>query len=246
MSSTGSRFRRSGLADYKQIGKELIPPFLQIGVPIEQVFWLRDILPEFLWIDALVYRYGNDLGNRTFNRFLSVADSFSSHPTDFLDGTVGAFGLVSEDKRSAFREQHQEEIEAAVLQPFGDVLALYPACPMAWLASERPPARDESVNTVRASVLRLFDGKSPHPALCRALPLNRFFAHRKIRISNNLQETIEALKTYPAGDRERVEAFARNIHNSLFMRRAQLSSDVFAWARAFWDCNRSIVGCRND
>jgi len=83
--------QRSAIEHHKQIGKELVPPFQQMGPPMEQIFWVWDLLPEFLWIDALVHEYGQHEANVTLNDFLSAADRFNSHHTEILDGTMGAF-----------------------------------------------------------------------------------------------------------------------------------------------------------
>jgi hypothetical protein len=52
---------RSALEHHKQVGKELITPFQQIGTPMEQVFWVRDLLPEFLWIDSVLSNYKSNI-----------------------------------------------------------------------------------------------------------------------------------------------------------------------------------------
>jgi hypothetical protein len=244
MSTERPEFQRSGLHDHKQVGKELISPYNQISPNVEQVFWLRDFLPEFLWIDALVHKYGEDAAVRVFNDFLAAADSCNPHDKDILDGTVSAFRLIPDNRRNDFISHNLEQVDAAVVQPFHSVLCLYSDCPMAWLlpakqASDRASAVDE----VRSAVLRLLPGKDPHTALCRALPLNRFFAHDKIFISSDLAETIRAVEQYPHGDRWRAEAFARTTHNANILYRAKTDPNIFAWARCFWDSNLTVAPC---
>ncbi len=235
--------QRSGLEHHKRIGKELIPPFQTIGPGVDQIFWPRDLLPEFLWIDALICHYGQSAAVQIFNDFLSAADRFNSHPKEILDGTVGAFRFVAEERRQAFVEALVAKIEVAVVQPFGHVLSLYPECPMTWMAPNISPDRDASVAAVRDACLRLFAGKDSHAGLCRALTLNRFFAHNKVFIASHLKETIEAIKSYPFGDRYLAETCARSIHNMILMRRAEEDPHTFAWARSFWSSNRTIVAC---
>lgn len=48
------KIQRSALEHHKHVKKELVPPFVGMGPPTEQVFWARDLLPEFIWIEALV------------------------------------------------------------------------------------------------------------------------------------------------------------------------------------------------
>jgi hypothetical protein len=236
--------RRSGLEDHKQIGKELIPPFQQIGPPMEQVFWLRDLLPEFLWIDALVHEHGKASANQILNEFLTDADRFNSHPKEILDGTIGAFRFIAEEQRNAFVEELAEKINSAIARPLRYVISLYPHCPIRWMTTpDQSLDRELAIAAIREAVRRLFDGKEPHAGFCRALPLNRFFAHGKVHISSHLTDTIEAIKNYPNGDKYRAETFARTMHNMTLMNRAKEDPETFAWARSFWNSSRTVVPC---
>ena len=240
-------FQRSGLEHHKQFGKELVPPFQQIGPGMEQIFWPRDLLPEFLWIDSLVQEYGQPAAVQVFSEFLSAADRFNSHPKEVLDGTIGAFRLIATETRQAFVGDLPELIQMAVIQPFRFVLSLYPECPMKWMTPESTWSdRESSVRAVREAVLRLVEGKEPYAGFCRALPLHRLLAHQKLYISSELTDTIEAIKKYPHGDKYRAETFARTSHSMFIMQRAREDPQTFAWARYFWNSNRTIVPCVYD
>ena len=88
---------------------------------MDQIFWLRDLLPEFLWIDGLVQEYGRPTAVRIFNDFLSAADRFNTHPKEILDGTIGAFRYIAEAGRQAFVEELAAKIDASVARPFKHV-----------------------------------------------------------------------------------------------------------------------------
>lgn len=234
---------RSALEHHKQVGKELIPPFQQIGTPMEQVFWVRDLLPEFLWIDSLIQEYGKPSASQIMNDFLTQADRFNSRSKEILDGTIGTFRFIGEGQRQAFAEALAATINRAVARPLRHVLNLYPECPMKWMVPIISEKRDSSISAVREAVGRLFPGKDPYAGFCRALPLNRFFAHNKVHIMSHLTDTIEALKNYPHGDTYRAETYARTVHNMVFMDRAKEDAETFAWARSFWNGNHAIVPC---
>ena len=240
------KIRRSALEHHKRVGKELIPPFQQIGPKIDQIFWLRDLVPEFLWIDALVQEYDQSAAVLIFNDFLSAADRFNSHATEILDGTIGTFRFIAEERRQAFVEKVGAKIDFAVVRPLRHVLSLYPECPMGWMAPLPLVDRDASIAAVRSACLRLFADKEPHAGFCRALPLNRFFAHNRVCISSQMEETIQAIQSYPYGDEYCAESFARSVHNMTIMLRARKDPDTFAWARSFWNCNRMIAPCIYD
>jgi hypothetical protein len=237
---------RAGLEDHRRVGKELLAPFQQFNPQPEQVFWWRDFLSEFLWIDALVQTHGEPGAVNVFSTFLSAADQFNPHPVEILDGTISAFRLISEGNRQTFLQELAGLLADAVLKPFGSVLKLYPQCPMAWMGIGQAMNPDQSVSMVRDAVVRLLPGKDTHAGFCRALPLHRLLAHRKIMISSDLTDTIEAIKTYPDGDRYRAETFARTTHNMMLMKRAREDPLAFDWSRSFWNSNLSLARCSYD
>ena len=243
MATRKLNLKRSAIEHHKQIGKELVPPFQQVGPRMDQIFWLRDLLPEFLWIDSLLHAYAQPKAVAIFNDFLTAADRFNTHPTRILDGTVSAFRLIPIEHRQDFVAELHEIIEAAVVNPFRHLLSVYADCPMTWVAPNTPIDCGVATEAARQGFLRLMPGKDKHAGLCRALPLNRFFAHNKVHISADLKETIEAIKQYPHGDRYRAESFARNMHNMQLMHEAEQNPDMFAWARSFWNTNRNLVPC---
>src|SRR5258708_33877402 len=114
MSPKKLSLRRSGLEHHRQIGKELVPPFQQIGPPMVQIQWFRDMRPEFLWIEALVVNYGQPGAVKIFNYFLSSAESFNSDQRMILDGPNGAFSLIAEDRREYFLKKLAGEMYTAI------------------------------------------------------------------------------------------------------------------------------------
>jgi hypothetical protein len=236
--------QRAALEEHKRLGKNLLPPFRQFNPSPEQVFWCRDLLPEFLWIDSLVHTYGEAGAAHLFGAFISAADHFNLNASEILDGTISSFRLIGADGRDRFLEELPELITDAVRMPFGSVLSIYPECPMAWMGvgKDRRPQHADA-DTIRSAIQRLLPGKDSHAGFCRALPLHRLLAHGKVKIFANLTDTIEAIKTYPHGDRYRAETFARSLHNQILMKRAKDDPAALQWSRSFWNANLSLAPC---
>jgi hypothetical protein len=234
---------RSSLEDHAVQKKELVPPFLRMGTPTEQIFWTRDLLPHFLWIDSLVSMFGRAAAVQVFREFLSAADQFNSDDKEILDGTIGAFELIPNGRRATFLADLKVEIEYAVTRPFGSILSLYPACPMYWMIKVESLDRNASIADARSAVNRLSPGKDEHCGFCRTLPIARLFAHKKLFISSDMKELADALDSYPNGDRYHVEAFARSVHNSLMLHREE-KTIWQSWSKTFWQANRELVPCR--
>jgi hypothetical protein len=234
---------RTTLGQHKRLGKELIPPFMGMGFPVEQIFWWRDYLPEFLWIDSLVATLGEPFAVSAFGDLLSAADRFNPDPKNILDGTVSAFRLIRVEQRDIFKKELSNQLRYAVQSPFGDVSKLYPECPMSWLVDDDQFDREGAIESLREAVLRLWNGKDDHGGLCRALPLHRLFTHRKVLIVDTLTELIEAIPQYPRGDRYRVESFARQTHGIMLTNLRKEDPGWLDWTRSFWRTNRSLVPC---
>jgi hypothetical protein len=93
------------------------------------------LLPEFLWIDSLVQEYGEPAAAGVFNDFLAAADPFNGHPKEILDGTIGAFRFIPEQRLGEFMKALEARIDTAVARPLGYLFSFYPNCPMAWMTS---------------------------------------------------------------------------------------------------------------
>lgn len=235
---------RADLQAHQLVGKELVPPFERMGMPTKQIMWARDFLPEFLWIDSLVQAHGEWGAIQVFNEFLSAADRFNTREAEILDGTVSAFKLIPEAERRECLAQLGKEVRIATLGPLENVLSLYRDCPMSWLVTKSPAATDSSVERVRGAVVRLLPGKDEYAAFCRTLPLHRMMAHNRVCIASHLKHLIEAIRTYPQGDKFRVESFARQAHTLDLMHRAEKDPTLFSWAQSFWTSNFKLAGCR--
>lgn len=233
--------QRSALHDHKRFKKQLIPPFNRLSPQPEQIFWAKDLLPEFLWIDSLTQEYGERAALSVFGEFLSAIDPLVSDSCEVVDGTVSAFGFVPRELRKEFLQTYGGKIEWAVRKPFGAVVGLYPECPMRWLLSD---TGGDDIEAVRNAVIRLLPGKDSYCARLRVLPITRYFVHKKLKITSNLTELIEALKQYPKGDTAHVESFARNVYNTLVGERAKKSPETLKWAKDFWRRNTEFAQCR--
>ena len=244
MSGRKLNLQRAALEEHKRLGKNLLPPFRQLYPSPEQVFWWRDFLPEFLWIDSLVHTHGEAGAAHLFGAFVSAADHFNLKAGEILDGTISSFRLIGPDGRERFLAELSELITDAVRLPFCSFLSVYPDCPMAWMEvgkARRPQHADAA--PIRLAIQRLLPGKDSHAGFCRALPLHRLLAHGKVKIFANLTDTIEAIKTYPHGDRYRAESFARNVHNQILIKRAKDDPSALHWCRSFWNANLSLAPC---
>lgn len=236
------------IAKHKREGTRLRPPLAELNPRL--IDWVRDLLPEHLWIGALAEHFGIDTFHRPYNVLLDAIDSYL--PPEFVGlGLISDFGLVPEDQRDRFLRQHFDLVEKLFYRPVGRLLAFYPESPAAWLVPRCLVERDGSLDPdtelgrLRNLVVRLLPGKDEFAGRVRAVPLNRLLKHGKIKLVAGLP-VVELLPRYPHtltdDERYHVESMARNVINMAIHQRPIPHS--FRWAQYFWRHNFDLVPCR--
>lgn len=124
------------LRDHIRRGKVLVPPITEFFGAMQDVSWVRTVMPELLWIaliqDCFGHRDGVELLTRTARAARTAAPSSPSP----IFGAVGAFEVIN---------SAQQEKICIALASTGDLsgiqkalfplVALYPECPMRFLFS---------------------------------------------------------------------------------------------------------------
>lgn len=244
MKSTKNKILSSKIKDYKRDRKILTPPFGQINM--SQIFWHKEMLPEFLWISSLMSYYGDIItASMHYNHLLDVLDEYHDGEPIFM-GLISDFGLINEKDRKVILQKSKFVIEDAIINPFGNIIQLYPECPMSWLLKGNRLSdlnNEKTIEEVKKEVLKLYPAKDDHSGSVRALPLNRFFKHNKLYVTTQMMDLVEAIEKYPQGDRYHVESFARNIINGYFMEERKKNSKLADWSIYFWRYNFTISKC---
>ncbi len=240
------KIRRSSLRSHKIKNKELESIFS--GLKMSQVYWHKDLLPEFFWIEALVNYYGEERANHYYNEFLDSIEKIFINNSNIYIGIVSDFGDIPEKYRNKIVENNKLLIEDVIYKPFANIIKIYPNIPMKWLLQGFDLSKideQDGIKQVVEAIKRLYPAKDNHCGFCRAIPLNRYFKHKKIFLTSNLAETIKAVEQYPLGDRYRVETLARNIinHDILNKINSCMISDKLLWSKDFWCTNYKLTKC---
>ncbi len=238
--------RVSKISDYKRDKKNLIPPLGSLNMV--QTNWVRDLLPEYLWIDSLINRYPQNLAIELYNSFLDIADSFRKIDPDSKDlpllGHISQFMEISTKDRKPLLAAMNVIYKQVMLPDFINALSLYPNNPMDWLIVDSETSdKDQGVDYLQNAVERLYPGKDEHSGLCRAIPLNRLFKHNKLKISSKMSDLVTGLKTYPQGDRYHVESFARSVINTSWGMEVERKASLTNWSKLFWKLNGELSKC---
>lgn len=207
----------------------------------EQVYFEKHLLPEFLWLAYLREYFGEIGSHNKMSEFSEVFDNYyTPENNSFFNGTVSTFQLIDESKQELFLKENEGLVEELIIKPFGNVIALYPECPMSWLNKSVGPIDPKgTIDDLEIIVRKLQDSKSDYTGNIRAMPFNQILKHGKVHFKSDMKESIESIKEYPNGDRYRAQTMARSIFNVL---EGQKEVD-HNWAKYFWDYNFKLIKC---
>jgi Family of unknown function (DUF5677) len=238
----------SPLSRQRRQGTKLKGPLAALSPKVEPIDWLRDLLPEHLWIAALADKFGLNQAASVYNGFMDAMDAHWPH--DFVAfGLVSDFGLIPEAECAPFIEKNRGMIEECFHNPIGRVMSLYPDGPAAWLVlpeliGSKPVDPFVELGQLRRLVLMLAPGKDKFAGRVRAIPVNRLSKHNKLYLFEGLS-VVDLLPKYPAGctenEQQHVESFARNTMN-MTIEHSRIQNPR-AWPKYFWRHNYDLLPC---
>jgi len=236
----------SGIDKHASEKKKLIAPLNKL--PISQINWPRDLLPEFLWIEYLRKSYNERVFLELYSKLINVIGSYTEASPSFL-GLISDFGRIPEDHKKGILVEHEQLIITAFAEPFGDIIRLYPESPATWLLPEEWTSGEAfndaaSILSLKTTVEQIYPGKDSYTGYLRMIPLRRLFELKKICLPKSL-DIIEMLPKYPHGltdeDRAHCESFGRNLLNLMI----QDNIRDLVWSKYFWRRNFELSPCEN-
>lgn len=250
-----ARRRSSSLREHKRHKKVLQPPLRALS-GIAHVYYLRDFLPDLLWLAAMLTEYGAPgAAYEPLDVIQDVAPAEEVQEGEqkkllLVDGRISAFDFVREDLREAVRESLRSKTPWALPDEFGHALALYPESPASWLYDDwrRDNSADPDIGLryMAGLVTEYADRESVPASELRMLPIARLAKAGKFHIPRSLAEEWAA---YPDGlddeGRQKTLGFIRATYNLL-------GSETFApplaqqWATDFWRQNWKLSPCNFD
>lgn len=239
----------SGLGKHSKVGTQLVPPLAKL--PMHMLNFERDLLPEHLWIAALVDQYGVEHAHRPFYDLMDAVDKIWKEESPSL-GLITDFGRVPLEARAAFKRENEDLIRAAFHEVIGRPLAFYPDGPAHWMVDQR--ALDEvgsldpevELTRLRNLVVRLLPGKDDFAGHVRVLPFARALKHGKVHFPHDF-DLIDVMPRYPGGctdeERWRVQSLARTMVNMDYEHLDRYTGKD--WPKYFWRHNFDLLPCRS-
>lgn len=105
--------RKPVLDDHKRKGKKLLPPILaSIGDTYSPYSFIREIVPELIWISLLIQEFGFRKGIELSVKLAQLADKYASIEPKPLFSRLSSYSKLSqEENRSILAELSADEID---------------------------------------------------------------------------------------------------------------------------------------
>lgn len=239
------------LKDHKKVGKEFIPPLMQIDKMRETSF-VNDRLPCLIWMSSLYLRLGDRNATKVIVDFIDTAyNCFEGEKIAPLQ-YMGSYTTLSDSKKN-------ELYETLRTKPyFNDVLSnlehqyhLLKSYPLAFLFSEHQYGvdREDAIEMLKEDVEALLDRLSSKATKVQVTAVYAEIISGRMKISAHidLPDFNAIFKAPESDDAKRVASFARAHINGFaaasFLKEIGVPENN--WPETFWNEAFDLDGCDN-
>ena len=238
------------LSKYQKKGTVLQSPYS--SMPFQMYDWPRDLLPEYLWIAAVIDHFGKEHAHQVYYEFMDTIDEFWPDNNSTPLGLLTDFRSIVDADRKRLWDRHEQLLVEYFHKPVARILSFYPDNPASWLVRDNlieggghlDPELE--LGYLRKLVTGLFSSHDELATCATALAFGRLLAHDRIRFGEKLESVVGLLKKYPSGCTERekqiVESLVRSHTTAVYMHDERYSHRD--WPKYFWQNNLSLSVCR--
>ncbi len=234
------------LADHKKVGKRFIPPLAQL--PMDFVSWVRDILPNVLWIGLLNEKYGFAVGAELCVKFAQLA--LEVRGEDRVDGwfsTITAYSTLTGAQKQAFiTHRHMKHLIEYYQNAFEELVYFYPECPLRFvfdLVGQSPEADKNRLSWFKEVLGKLYDRTCKEAMLLQGDVIYIGFQTNRLSVFRGSMLTeLPALEEYPNTEKSRLVASSTRAAINAFIG-CEIKSSSFAWSDYFWNRGQQLEPC---
>jgi hypothetical protein len=239
------------LSQHQKEGSVLHSPW-KGKMPSQTWNWSRDLLPEYLWIAAVVRHFGKERAYKFYYKFMDAIDTVWPEKDSVALGLMTDFAAVPQSGRERLWEQQADLMIECFHKPIARVLSFYPENPAAWLIDNSLVAKgghldpDVELGNLRHLIEQLHLRHGDYATTVQALAFGRLLHHRKVQFGENVQDVIPILEKYPVGctepERLKIESMIRSLMGGLYLQEPRF--DSHQWPKYFWRHNLDLSVCR--
>lgn len=234
------------LQDHKRQGKILIPPFTSMLGPVQEVSWVKTIMPELIWIALIQDSHGHREGVRLVTSIARVARELMPPETPRIFGAVSSFVELTTDAQGNLRDTLLTsgdlfQVQEALLP----LITFYPECPLQFLFAHKPQNEQspQYLNRIKTIIGGLYDKTSRDAMMTQATMIWLAFDSGLLKVFKDLAlARFPEIEDYPYTEISR--EIAASIRSSISM---FFGNDYYPtssdWPRYFWNRGLEIDGC---
>lgn len=238
--------RREILADHKRRGKVLVPPFTHMLGVLQEVSWVKTIIPEICWIGLIQYDHGYQRGVALITSFTRTMRQVRSSSSREIFAAASSYSEVADAEWAELRERMAATADLPKLQEsLEPLIALYPQCPLGPIFTAPPTvAPENAVERMRNLVASLFRRADRDPMMVQATAIWLAFDSGVLKVQQGLAlAQFPEIEHYP--DTEISKRVGGAIRASLngFFGQEQLYSHASSWPQYFWNRGLALSPC---
>lgn len=238
------------LSQYQKKGSTLQSPWKD-KMPFQTWNWSRDILPECLWIGAVILHFGKENAYKFYYKFMDAIDEAWTEKDSVALGFLTDFSTIQDSVKKELWDLHEELFIECFHKTIGRILTFYPKNPASWLVRkdlvEKGGHVDPEVElkNLRHLITDLYSSHGELSTCVTALAFGRLLKHGKVQFGPQLKVIVDLLEKYPVGctDDEKimVESLTRSTISGICMHYKRYNG--CEWPRYFWTHNLDIAIC---
>lgn len=242
--------RRKVLSDHKRQGKVLVPPFTATLGPIQEVSWIKTIIPELTWIALIQTRYGTKRGVELITSTARAArDAREDEQCKTFAFTSDYCDFTPTEWKQVRKSLPAKDTLAPIQDAIEPLVAWYPQCPLRFLFTDPPEkGSPEGLQQIKELVASLYNREDREPMLVQATGVWLAFDAELLVVNKDL-----ALAQFPEIDRypetelsRRVGSGVRAVINMLLGRANEGGTVQPSWPTYFWNRGLETSPCEFD
>jgi hypothetical protein len=234
------------LGDHKKRGKTLVPPFTHMLGGLQEVSWVKTIIPEVSWIGLVQYQHGHRRGVELITSLVRTARSLQSgSPTKIL-AAASSYSEISASDWARLSEKMAATGDLfEIQQSLEPLIALYPECPLAPLFATLPltPAED-GINRIKNLVSSLFRRGDRDPMMVQATVVWLAFDAGMLKVQKGFAlAQFPEIEHYPDTEISRKAGSGIRASLNMFFGQGELCPRSSTWPQYFWNRGLTLTPC---
>jgi hypothetical protein len=220
-----------------------VPPLVAGLGPFSHVPWIKNLIPEVIWIGLLHQSLGEAAGAAAAVEIARTSEKHASHPSVPLFAGISDYRLLQDAERAKVLSDletggRMSGIRCA-LRP---LVQFYPTCPLKFLYPEPPTGNvDSGLRTLKLVLHELFNKELRRSVMVQATVVYIAFALDRLKVRAGLTLShFPEIENYPSTElSRRVASAARCTMFALFGK----SVETATWPFEFWNRGGQIEPC---